>query len=334
MQILLIKTSSMGDLVHNCPVVSDILQHYPNTLIDWVAEEAYQAIPKLHPGVRRVIPVAWRRWRKHLLQAKTWQEMGEFRQTLQAAHYDLVLDTQGLWKSALIAKLANSNGIAGGDRHSIKEGGAACFYDKALPIAKSRHVIERCRAVAAGALGYTLDTPPRYGIRAEPLVADWLPTAPYAVLMHAASRPEKLWPEAHWIAVGRNLIQQGIRCVLPWGNKDEGARSHRLAQALNTAPDIKSDSAVVPPLMDLAIAARFLAGASLVVGLDTGFTHFAAALGRPTIGIFCDSDGEQAAVLGDGPCASFGKKGAPPTLASILDAIDRILPANDPRNRS
>jgi len=317
MQILLVKMSSMGDLVHNCPVVTDILAHYPDAQIDWVAEEAYQAIPRLHPGVRRVIPVAWRRWRKHLLQAGTWEEMQSFKQALQATHYDVVLDTQGLWKSVAIAKLARSSAVVGGDRHSIKEGGAALFYDKRLPIAKSRHVIDRCRAVAAGALGYAVDTPPRYGIRAVPLVADWLPAEPYAVLMHAASRPEKLWPEAHWLAVGRGLAQQGIRAVLPWGNPDEAARSRRLAQGL--------PNAVVPPLMDLDIAARFLAGAELVVGLDTGFTHFAAALGRPTIGIFCDSDGEQAAVFGDGRCASFGKKGVPPDLPQIISAIDQIL---------
>jgi len=325
MQILLIKTSSMGDLVHNCPVVTDIRAHYPDAKIDWVAEEAYQAIPALHPGVRRVIPVAWRRWRKHLLQAGTWHEMGDFKRSLREVDYDMVFDTQGLWKSVAIAKLSHNRAIVGGDRRSIKEGGAALFYDKGLPIAKSRHVIDRCRAVAAGALGYSIDTPPHYGIRAEALVADWLPTSPYAVLMHAASRPEKLWPEAHWIAIGRYLLEHGIIAVLPWGNKDEEARSRRLAAAL--------DGAVVPPLMALDTAARFLAGAALVVGLDTGFTHFGAALGRPTIGIFCDSDGEQAAVFGDGSCASFGKKGSPPELATVIDTAGRMLADAGPTTR-
>lgn len=319
MQILLIKTSSMGDLVHNCPVVTDILTHYPDARIDWVAEEAYQAIPKLHPGVRSVIPVAWRRWRKHLLQANTWREMGEFKRRLQEVDYDMVFDTQGLWKSVAIAKLSRNHAIVGGDRHSIKEGGASFFYDKRLPIAKSRHVIERCRAVAAGALGYRIDTPPHYGIRAEALVADWLPARPYAVLMHAASRPEKLWPEEYWIAVGKYLQQRGMIALLPWGNKDEQARSQRLASAL--------EGAVVPPLMALDTAAHFLAGAAIVIGLDTGFTHFAAALGRPTIGIFCDSDGVQAAVFGDGTCASFGRKGSPPALATIVDAAEKLLAA-------
>ncbi|MFZ4537711.1 lipopolysaccharide heptosyltransferase I [Propionivibrio sp.] len=322
MQILLIKTSSMGDLVHNCPVVTDILTHYPDARIDWVAEEDYQAIPRLHPGVRRVIPVAWRRWRKHLLQEATWREMGEFKRSLQEIDYDMVFDTQGLWKSVAIARLSRNHAIVGGDRQSIKEGGAALFYDKALPIAKSRHVIDRCRAVAAGALGYPIETPPHYGIRAGALVADWLSARPYAVLMHAASRPEKLWADAHWIEVGQRLSAQGITSVLPWGSQDEKARSQLLAAAL--------DGAIVPPRMALDTAARFLAGSALVVGLDTGFTHFAAALGRPTIGIFCDSDSDQAAVFGDGECASFGKKGNPPTLATVIDTIDRMLARSRP----
>ncbi|MDE2584029.1 MAG: lipopolysaccharide heptosyltransferase I [Betaproteobacteria bacterium] len=321
LNILLVKTSSMGDLVHNCPVVTDILAHYPDAGIDWVAEEAYVPIPSLHPGVRRVIPIAWRRWRKHLLEGATWREMGEFRRQLQESAYDFVLDTQGLLKSVAVARLARlapGGVIVGGDRESIKEPLTARFYDRRLPIGWSRHVVDRCRAVAAGALGYSLDAPPRYNISAAPLEASWLPQdTSYAVLMHAASRPPKLWPEADWIAVGQQLAVHGIRAVFPWGSAEEKQRSERLAQAL--------PGSVVPPLMDLSVAARFLAGARVVVGLDTGFTHFAAALGRPTIGIFCDSDGEQAAVFGDAYCASFGKKGAPPDRPTILAALEQAL---------
>lgn len=321
LNILLVKTSSMGDLVHNCPMVTDILAHYPDAHIDWVAEEAYVPIPSLHPGVRRVIPIAWRRWRKNLLAAATWREMGEFRRQLQATPYDFIIDTQGLLKSVAVARLARlapGGRVVGGDRSSIKEPLAARFYDLGLPIAWSRHVVDRCRAVAAGALGYSLKTPPHYNISATPLDAPWLPhETPYAVLMHAASRPPKLWPEADWIAIGEQLAGHGIRAVFPWGSVEERQRSERLAQAL--------PGAVVPPLMDLGVAARFLAGAAVVVGLDTGFTHFAAALGRPTIGIFCDSDGEQAAVFGDAYCASFGKKGAPPSRATIANALEQAL---------
>ena len=316
LKVLLIKMSSMGDLVHNLPLVSDIRAHYPDALIDWVAEEAYSPIPALHPGINRVIPIAWRRWRRQLGQVATWQEMKAFSAALRAIDYDLILDTQGLYKSAVIARMARGC-IVGGDSNSIKEGGAALFYNKRLTISRARHVIDRCRAVGAGALGYAIDTPRVFGIQAEPLKADWLPDAPYCVLMHAASRPEKLWSEDYWVALGRYLHERGMFAALPWGSREEQARSARLAALI--------PGAVVPPLMGLDVAAHFLAGARVVVGLDTGFTHFAASLSRPTIGIFCDSDGEQAAVQGGAYCESFGKKGQPPDYATILKAVDTAL---------
>jgi len=318
LKILLVKMSSMGDLVHNLPVVSDIHAHCPAAVVDWVAEEAYATIPALHRGVRNVIPIAWRRWRRHLGCTGTWREMAAFRRQLTAADYDFVLDSQGLLKSALVGTMAHGV-LVGGDGKSIREPLAAIFYRHRLPVAWSRHVVDRCRAIAAGILGYAIDTPPEYGIKAVPLVADWLPATPYCVLMHAASRPEKLWQESYWIDLGLFLKQIGLVSVLPWGSAEERQRSLRLAQFL--------PGAVVPPLMDLATAAGFLAGSALVVGLDTGFTHFAAALGRPTIGIYCDSDSRQAAVYGSAFCESYGQSGDPPSYATIQDAATRALAA-------
>ncbi|MFA7268169.1 MAG: lipopolysaccharide heptosyltransferase I [Sterolibacterium sp.] len=316
LKILLVKMSSMGDLVHNLPVVTDIRAHYPDAVVDWIAEEAYVTIPSLHPAVRRVIPIAWRRWRRQLAQRKTWTEMAEFRRQLLATDYDFVLDSQGLLKSAIVGSMAKGI-LVGGDSRSIKEPLASVFYRRRLPIAWSWHVVKRCRAVAAGVLDYPADAPPEYGISAPRLVVDWLPDKPYCVLMHAASRPEKLWPESHWVELGRYLAKQGLICVLPWGSPEEQQRSRRLALAI--------PGAVVPPLMDLASAAGFLAGSVMVVGLDTGFTHFSAALGRPTIGIYCDSDSQQAAVHGSAYCASFGKRGAPPNYATVHAAVERAL---------
>lgn len=317
LKILLVKMSSMGDLVHNLPAVTDIHAHYPGAIVDWVAEEAYVTIPSLHGGVRRVIPIAWRRWRQQLGHRQTWTEMAEFRRQLLATDYDFVLDSQGLLKSAIVGSMARGV-LVGGDRHSIRESFAALFYRRRLSISWSRHVVDRCRAVAAGVLDYTADTAPVYGITAPPLAADWLPGAPYCVLMHAASRPEKLWPELHWIDLGLDLARKGYLSVLPWGSSQEQERSRRLAQYI--------PGAVVPPLMNLESAARFLAGSVMVVGLDTGFTHFAAALGRPTIGIYCDSDSQQAAVCGPAYCASFGQRGAPPSYATVHEAVEKGLP--------
>lgn len=316
LKILLVKMSSMGDLVHNLPVVTDIITHFPDAHIDWVAEEDYVPIPSLHPRVHQVLPIALRRWRRSLLSRNTRQEMAAFRKALQATDYDLIIDTQGLLKSALLSCLAQGKRI-GGDRHSIKEPFAAPFYNRQISVAWSRHVIDRCRAVAAGELGYAIDSRPVFNIQAPALVADWLPTTPYCVLMHAASRPEKLWSETHWRDLGQFLAKQGLTIALPWGSQDELARSRRLADLI--------PGAFIPPRMDLATVAGFLSGSRIVVGLDTGFTHFAAALARPTVGIFCDSDSVQAAVFGDAYCASFGRKGLPPDYPTILDATTQAL---------
>lgn len=317
LKILLIKMSSMGDLVHNLPVVTDIHAHFPDALVDWVAEEAYVAIPALHPRVRRVIPIAWRRWRKHLGLGKTWAEMAALRGQLSETDYDFVFDSQGLLKSAIVGRMA-AGVLVGGDRRSIREPFASVLYARRLPISWSWHVVDRCRAVAAGALGYSVDGPPDYGISASPLKTDWLPALPYCVLMHAASRPAKLWTESLWVDLGCALARKGLVSILPWGSPAERERSERLARDV--------PGAVVPPLMDLACAARLLAGSATVIGLDTGFTHFAAALGRPTIGIFCDSDSRQAAVRGSAYCASFGHRGAPPDYAKVIDAVEQALP--------
>ncbi|MDP2752659.1 MAG: lipopolysaccharide heptosyltransferase I, partial [Rhodocyclaceae bacterium] len=273
-------------------------------------------IPALHPQVRCVIPIALRRWRKQLFSSNTWKEMSAFRVRLQENRYDRIIDTQGLLKSVLVGRLARGFTV-GGDAASIKEPWAARYYDQRVPVAKSRHVIDRCRTMAAVACGYTVQSPPVFGIRAEPLVADWLLHKEYAVLMHAASRPEKLWNESHWVTLGHALAQQGIVAVLPWGSPEEYQRSQRLAQII--------PEAVIPPRMNLAVVAQFLAGSRIVVGLDTGFTHFAAALSVPTVGIFCDSDSVQAAVMGEAPCVSLGFKGTPPDYATVWAAVQRLL---------
>ena len=317
LKILLVKMSSMGDLIHNLPVVSDLKRCYPDALIDWVVEEGYVDIPILHPGLHRLIPIALRRWRNQLFARETYRELGEFKRSLQREHYDFVFDTQGLMKSGAIGRLANAKRRYGYASHCTKEPLAALFYDVKLPIAKSVHVIERNRAVAAQALGYSIAIPPEFQISVPPLKADWLPRMPYSVLMHAASRPEKLWAEDHWLTLAKELNRRGLHCILPWGTAEEQARSQRLTQQMQ--------SASIAPKMNLREAMQFLAGARLVAGLDTGFSHIAAALAVPTIGIYCDSDSQQAAITSTSFCVSLGKKGKPPTIESVLSILDQAL---------
>ena len=316
MHALLVKTSSLGDVVHNLPVVTDIQRHLPGAVIDWVVEEGFADIPRLHPGVRRVIPVALRRWRKQLFSADTWREIADFRLELKHDFYDIVLDTQGLLKSAVIARqaeLAIKGRRLGYAAEAAREPLAARFYDAGFAIPKSAHAIERNRWLASAAFGYALDQPLDYGISAAPLVASWLPQQPYAVFLSGTSRADKLWPEADWITLAQSL---DTHVVLPAGSADERERAERLAAQMPRA--------TVAPALSVGELASLLSGAKLVVGLDTGLTHLATALNTPTLAIFSGSDPQLTGVLaGKAPVSSainLGNKGAPPSVEEVISA--------------
>lgn len=311
--ILLVKTSSLGDVLHNLPVVSDIVRYYPNAQIDWVVEESFAALPKLHPAVRNIIPVAVRRWRGKLLSTSTWHEITAFRCMLSAKHYDITIDTQGLLKSALLMR--GAHGLrCGFDRKSAREPLAASLYQRTFAVATEQHAVERNRQLAAQALGYKLDECADYGIL-PPAIArpTWLLEGHYAVLLHATSRTDKLWDEANWIALGCYLHENNIRCVLPWGGAAEHARSVRLAERI---PD-----AVVPPRLNLNEAAALLGGAQAVIGVDTGLAHLAAALGVPTVGIYTATDPALTGLYAGRLAVNLGNVHRAPDTAAVINAL-------------
>lgn len=317
MRILLVKTTSMGDVIHNLPVVGDIRHAFPDATIDWVVEESFAALPRLHPAVHAVIPVAVRRWRKSLLSPATWRQIGAFRRTVSADFYDAVIDTQGLLKSALLAAQARGTKY-GQDAASAREPAAARFYDRRIPIPKQQNAVLRNRQLVAAALGYPLaNRPLDYGITAAPLQADWLPRGDYAVLLTATSRADKEWPEDDWHALGTALNATGLRCVLPGGSAAERSRATRIATRLGRA--------VAAPPLDLTALAGLMAGARLVVGVDTGLVHLAAALRRPTLALYCGSDPTLTGVLGIADFVNLGTLGAPPTPAETVATALRLL---------
>lgn len=314
--ILLVKTSSLGDVIHNLPVATDIARHLPGAAIDWVVEESFAAIPRLHPAIQQVFPVAVRRWRKAALHPATWREIGAFRRQLQSRRYSTVLDTQGLIKSALITAFAHGE-RCGFDRASAREPLSARFYQHTYAVDRSLHAVERNRLLAAQAFGYTLDTPADYGISAPDLPLPWRPPGRYAVLLHATSREDKLWQEESWIALGAWLAQKGIASVLPWGSTAEKARSERLARSF--------PGAVVPPAQSLGELAVLLGGAQVTVGVDTGLTHLAAALKTPTVALYCASQPGLTGVYATGFARNLGDAGAPPSLAATQAAVEEAL---------
>lgn len=319
----------MGDIVHAQPLATDLRRQFPQARIDWVVEAAFSALPAMNPAVDEVIPIAWRRWRKSWMNPATRTAMAAFWRLLRRRQYDWVLDCQGLIKSAIVTRMARGNVRAGPDRASAREALATLAYDRRICVPRHWHVVQRNRAIGAGALGYTLDSPARFGLAAAPFSANeapWLPmNRPFALLVTGASRDEKLWPEAQWLAVAAHLQRLGLDLLWFWGSAAEEARAHRLAGAAHAAAGAEATQAIVPPFLTVQDAARVIQQASIVVGLDTGFTHLAGALGRPTVGIYTDFDAVQCAVSGDSFCASFGGVGVIPATTDILGAIDKGL---------
>jgi heptosyltransferase-1 len=306
-RILFVKTSSLGDVVHHLPALSDAARNVPDAAIDWVVEQPFAELPALHPRVRRVIPVAVRRWRRAPWRRDVWREVGAFRRAAAAEPYDAVVDSQGLLKSALLG--AAAQGVRHGmDFGSAREPLAACFYDVRHAVPKGLHAVERNRALCAAALGYTVDGAPDYGLRVT--APPPLPLPPsYAVFLTMSSRAAKLWPQAHWAELARAL---GMHVVLPWGSEPERLGAEAIAAA--------AGNATVPPRLSLSQLGALLAGAQRVVGVDTGLTHLAVAVGASTVGIYC---GSAPALTGlYGPRArNVGGHGASPGVREVMGAL-------------
>ena len=306
----------MGDVVHALPAVSDMHQALPGLQVDWLVEAPFAAIPRLHAGVNRVLPMAWRKWRKSLGDAKTRAAIHALRADLQRERYDLVLDLQGLLKSVLWGLQARGP-LVGYGFASIREPLAALFYRRRAAVPRGLQAVDRNRRLAAVHMGYAVpSTAPDFGIVAPP--GSWQAPARCAALIPCASRPEKLWPEDRWIAVGQRLQAGGLVPVLIWGSDDERQRAERIAAGC---------AGVVPPFLTVADTAAVLGQARQIVGLDTGFSHLAAALGAPTIGIYCDHAPGLAGVTGPGPVASLGGKGQVPGLDEVMVELAAQLAA-------
>ncbi|HEU4350291.1 MAG TPA: lipopolysaccharide heptosyltransferase I [Burkholderiales bacterium] len=301
--ILFVKTSSLGDVVHNCPAVSDAARSVPGAVIDWVVEEPFAGIAALHRAVRRVIPVAVRRWRSALWKRSVWSEIGALRRELRSERYDAVVDTQSLVKSALICTLTAGK-RHGMDRASARESLAAAFYDVRHAVRRDLHAVERNRLLAASALGYEISEAPDYGLRVPETSK-----SRYLVLLTMTSRADKLWPEERWVELGLGL---GAPAILPWGSEEERARAERIAARIG---------GTVLPKRNLAELARLFVNARVVVGLDTGLTHLAAALGVPVVGIYCGSDPALTGLYGAPLARNAGSPGCPPQVAEVLQLL-------------
>ncbi|MEW6639760.1 MAG: lipopolysaccharide heptosyltransferase I [Pseudomonadota bacterium] len=313
--VLIIKTSSLGDVVHQMPAMTDLRRARPDTRLTWVVEEAFAPLARLHPAVDAVVPVATRRWRKQLLSAATWREFGVFRAALRAVGAQTVVDTQGLLRSALIVHFTTGE-RHGYDRDSIREPLASRFYDVTHRVGRELHAVTRNRLLTAVSLGYQADDAIDYGL-VRPPRGDG---APYAVLLHGTSRASKEWREVDWIGLGKWLRGRGFDVLLPWGNAAEEARAGRLAAAIPGAKVLQRQP--------LDVTAQVIAGAALVVGVDTGLLHLAAAYGVPLLAIFLATEPGLTGPVGGGTITVLGGKGQYPSFVQATAALEQqVLPS-------
>ena len=288
MRVLIIKTSSLGDVLHTLPAVSDAASQLPDVRFDWVVEEAFREVPGWHAAVDEVIPVALRRWKHNPIRVLRAGEPQAAVRHLRSRRYDLVIDAQGLLKSAVISRFARGH-CAGLDRDSAREPVAARAYRMKFSVPRNQHAVARVRQLFAAALDYELPaSPPDYGIR-ERFSSQGRQR--YLVFLHGTTWSTKHWPESYWIELAGMAAGAGMQVKLPWGNEVERQRAMRIAAA--------SPAVEVLPRMQLGELAALIASASGVVGVDTGLVHLAAALGTPCITLYGATDPGLIGTLGE-----------------------------------
>jgi len=338
-KILLVKLSSLGDVLHNLPIIWDLRARLPNAQIDWVVEEGY--VHLLEPllsrngfkGIDHIIPFGLRRWKKALFQLSTWQEFFAFKKQLQVTAYDVVIETQGLLKSAIVCSLANKApnaviaGLANATEFSGYEPMARSFYNQSVQVPVQCHAVDRSRRVACSALGWSLierTDPPQFypqeyvdclGNASSKLVKSL--KAPYVLCFHSTAREAKRWSNESWVALGNALSSQGYQVIFPWGNAAERSISEAIASRV--------PNALVPEAFSIEDAFTVIAGAALTVGVDTGLTHLAAVLGKPTVEIYCDSPKWKTEGYWSSNIRNVGDIQVPPSAAEVIEASFNLL---------
>lgn len=340
MNILIIKLSSLGDVLHNLPIVWDLRAQYPDANIDWVVEEAY--VPLIVPlltceefrGLDHIIPIAFRRWKKDVFSKKTKREFNAFRSELRSTCYDLVIETQGLLKSAIVSRLALRSsgaviaGLANATVGSGYEPMSRWFYTKCVPVPQHCHAVDRSRIVAAASMNVAIldnkNHPPKFypskfiaQLTKKNIEISTVFNQPYVLFFHATAGATKRWEEVYWIEIGQILDAKGLRVILPWGNAKEKQVSQRLS--------MKIPNSVVPEAFTLQQAFSIVVGASMTIGVDTGLTHLSAIMNKQTIEIYCDTPRWKTEGFWSLNIKNLGDVARPPDVKQVLEAIQQLL---------
>ncbi|CAG9271228.1 MULTISPECIES: lipopolysaccharide heptosyltransferase I [Paraburkholderia] len=316
-RILIVKVTSMGDVIQAQPIVSDLKRAFPGVEVDWAVDESFAEIARWNPGTDRVLCAPLRRFKK----ARRWSDFRAIWQSiaeLRAHRYDVALDIHGVYKSAIIAFLSRSRKRLGYRNEHLGERGAAFAYTGRFAPPRDRNAWSGMRETVSTALGYPLDNPPDYNLHIP------APTRPLvdtggrrlAMLFHAASKDDKKWPASHWIAIAQELVRRGFHVVVPWGSQAERSEGLEIVDQV--------EGAELLPQLSVTEIAQVIAASDFVIGVDTGFVHLAHALGKRTVMIFIATSRETFENNVPFRSVSIGDGNSVPPVAEALAAIDHV----------
>lgn len=292
MRVLIVKVSSLGDIIHTLPAVTDAQHAHKDLVFDWVVEENFVEVPGWHPAVDKVIPVAIRRWRRNLFKTYLNHEFRAFKRSLQGVHYDLVIDAQGLIKSGVISRLSRGLTIGLSNR-TIREPMATLFYNKVYSVPWTEHAVDRVRQLFSRALQYEYDEDQiDYGIDISRITDGRnISEGKSVVFLHGTTWNTKHWPEYYWRHLARIATEAGYEVQLPWGNASEKQRAEFIA--------LNNPRVTVLDKQSLSGLANYIQQSQGVIAVDTGLGHLAAALAKPTVSLYGPTNPDLSGTFGE-----------------------------------
>jgi lipopolysaccharide heptosyltransferase I len=284
-RILIIKLGSLGDVVHTLPAVAALKKAYPQAEIDWLVEKKCSILLARNSLIHDVIEVDTQRWRKLPLSLQVLSQIRGVLGRLRKNRYDVALDFQGLWKSAVFGYLSGARRLLGFSKEVLREPGCRILYDgRVSPADGAGHVIDIYNELVRG-LGVETN-----GMRFDLAVSeeddtyvssqlDSQEVREFVILNPGGGWVTKQWDPSNYAALHIRLRQEtGLQTILTWGPREE----HLIEQIFEAC---KED----PPVTFPTTIPQFIAlvrRARLFVGGDTGPMHLAAACGTPVVGIF------------------------------------------------
>ncbi len=280
MKLLVIKPSSLGDVIHALPFLKSIKDSFPEARVDWVISRNLKGLIEDIPLINKIYSINKESWKRAGNIFQSVSEILSLRKKLRAEHYDLVVDLQGLLRSGIIARIASAKKTIG---FADAREGSPLFYDVKVSAERISHAVDRCLEVA-GAIGaknkkaeFPIIVHETANERVRHLIGN---TDEYIVISPSARWPSKRWPADYFISL---ISKLNLQCIVIGSIDDMDLVRHIVDSTTGSAVNVCGKT-------DLKELIALISGSQAVVSNDSGPMHIAAALDVPTIALFGPTD--------------------------------------------